>query len=56
MHGNAWPSEEAMRKKYLVVGHRHFAVDSNGRIEKAWLFARRGKADRGEIREDTIRG
>jgi uncharacterized protein len=43
MHGNAWPSEEAMRKRYLVVGHRHFAVDSDGRIEKAWLFAGAGR-------------
>jgi uncharacterized protein len=43
MHGNAWPSEEAMRKRYLVVGHRHFAVDSNGKTEKVWLIANAGK-------------
>ncbi len=42
MHGNAWPSEDAMRKRYLAVGHRHFAVDSNGKIEKAWLLAKPG--------------
>jgi metallophosphoesterase superfamily enzyme len=43
MHGNAWPSEGAMRKRYVVCGHMHFAVDSEGKAEKAWLVARPGK-------------
>lgn len=43
MHGNAWPSEEAMTKRYFVCGHMHFAVESGGRLEKAWLMATAGK-------------
>jgi metallophosphoesterase superfamily enzyme len=43
VHGNAWPSEEAMRKKYLISAHGHFAIEVNGRNEKAWIVARTGK-------------
>jgi putative SbcD/Mre11-related phosphoesterase len=42
-HGNAWPSEEAMRQKYLVVAHFHFAIDVGGVKERAWLVAQAGK-------------
>lgn len=44
VHGNAWPSEIAMRQKYIVCAHGHFAVDAQGRNEKAWLFAKAGKS------------
>ena len=44
LHGNKWPSKEAMSKKALITGHNHVAVriiDSNGGAysEKAWLIA-----------------
>lgn len=43
VHGNAWPSEQAMRQRYLISAHGHFAVDVDGKNEKAWLFAKAGK-------------
>ncbi|MCL4387849.1 metallophosphoesterase [Candidatus Marsarchaeota archaeon] len=44
LHGNKWPSKEAMSKKVLITGHNHVAVritDANGGVysEKAWLIA-----------------
>ncbi len=44
LHGNAWPSEAAMQKDYLIVAHNHVAVafkDKNGRAyaQKAWLVS-----------------
>lgn len=45
LHGHKWPSEEAMKSKYIFVGHNHIAVslkDSNSAYynQKAWLVAR----------------
>jgi putative SbcD/Mre11-related phosphoesterase len=45
MHGNKWPSKEAMQKRVIITGHNHIAVritDENGGVfsEKAWLIAK----------------
>jgi uncharacterized protein len=44
MHGHKWPSDEAMKSKYILVGHNHVAVsfrDKNGAYytQKAWLVS-----------------
>lgn len=44
LHGNTWPSEDAVMRKYIVTAHNHIAVsmrDKNGAFyrEKAWLIA-----------------
>lgn len=44
LHGNRWPSPNAMQKSYIVTAHNHAAVsftDSNGAIyrEKAWMIS-----------------
>ncbi len=39
MHGNAWPSDEAMQKEYIITGHGHIAAKRGGKMEKAWLMA-----------------
>ncbi len=49
LHGNKWPTEEAMMRKTIISGHNHVAVetvDKNGAryIEKAWLIAGRGRS------------
>ncbi|MGA3020857.1 MAG: hypothetical protein ABSD68_02830 [Candidatus Micrarchaeales archaeon] len=36
-------AEEAMKRRYLISAHGHFAIEVNGRNEKAWLVARVGK-------------
>lgn len=38
-HGNSWPSAEAMAKRYIVVGHGHYALETNGAREKVWLVS-----------------
>ncbi len=38
-HGNSWPSAEAMRKRYVVVGHGHYALLRNGSLEKVWIVS-----------------
>lgn len=43
MHGHALPSEEAMSKKLLVTAHSHPAVEVNGSMEKAFIFAKISK-------------
>ena len=43
MHGNALPSEDAVRKKYIVCGHGHIAAAINGIDRKAWLVADAGE-------------
>lgn len=43
LHGNAWPSEDAMMGRYLVTAHFHFAIDNNGVKERAWFMAKIGK-------------
>jgi Predicted ICC-like phosphoesterases len=48
LHGNKWPTEEAMMRRTIISGHSHVAVetvDRNGAryIEKAWLIAGRGR-------------
>ncbi|MEM3405065.1 MAG: metallophosphoesterase [Candidatus Micrarchaeaceae archaeon] len=40
LHGNAWPSEGAMQKDYIVVAHGHIAIDVGGVLSKAWLIAK----------------
>ena len=39
-HGNSWPSLIAMRSKYVVVGHGHYAVMRNGTREKIWIVSK----------------
>jgi metallophosphoesterase superfamily enzyme len=39
-HGNSWPSAGAMGKRYLIVGHGHYALVRNGALEKAWIVAK----------------
>jgi metallophosphoesterase superfamily enzyme len=44
LHGNKWPSEEAIKKEIIVTAHNHIAVtlfDKNNAFykEKAWLIA-----------------
>ena len=44
LHGNRWPSKEAMLTDYIITAHNHIAVsitDKNGGFytEKAWLIA-----------------
>ncbi|MDE1851158.1 MAG: metallophosphoesterase family protein [Candidatus Micrarchaeota archaeon] len=43
MHGNFMPSSEAMKKRYLVMGHGHMAAYVNGELEKVWFIAGIGK-------------
>lgn len=38
-HGNSWPSPEVMRKRYLIVGHGHYAMMKNGAREKVYVAA-----------------
>ncbi len=42
VHGNRWPSEEAMQKGYLITAHNHLAVSFTDKIgiykEKAWAM------------------
>ncbi len=52
VHGNAWPSEEAMRQRYLITAHFHFAIESGGVKERAWLVAEAGR----KIRDRYERG
>ncbi len=42
LHGNAMPSEAAMKREYVIAGHSHIAIDVNGRTEKGWLVSRIG--------------
>jgi putative SbcD/Mre11-related phosphoesterase len=44
-HGHAWPSEEVIATKKLVIGHSHFTYELRDRFgaksrERVWLFAR----------------
>lgn len=39
-HGNSWPSAIAMRCRYIVVGHGHYALMRNGVREKIWLVSK----------------
>lgn len=39
-HGNSWPSEEAMRARYLAIGHGHFALRRGYGTEKVWLVSK----------------
>ncbi len=43
LHGNAYPSEEALEKRYIIVGHGHPAYKINGNVEKVWLVAKSSK-------------
>jgi len=45
VHGHIWPSENALRARWIMAGHNHMAVritDSNKGtyFEKAWLFSK----------------
>ncbi len=42
IHGNAMPSESAMKKDYIIAGHSHIAVESDGGVTKGWLRAEIG--------------
>ncbi len=42
-HGNAWPSEQAMMHRYVVVGHGHYAMRRGDRVEKVWLVSGIGR-------------
>ena len=53
LHGNKWPSQDALKKGTIITGHNHIAVsikDDNGAVysEKAWLIA---SAEKDKIRE-----
>ncbi len=44
LHGNTWPSDRAVKRRYIITAHNHIAVsmrDRNGAfyMEKAWLMA-----------------
>lgn len=44
LHGHMWPSEEAMKKRYVIIAHNHVAVsfrDENNAFysQKAWLVS-----------------
>jgi hypothetical protein len=39
-HGNSWPSEDAMRARYLVVSHGHFALMKGYKTEKVWFVSK----------------
>jgi len=43
LHGNAYPSDEALKKRYIIVGHGHPAFKINGNVEKVWLVAKSKK-------------
>ncbi|MDE1823191.1 MAG: metallophosphoesterase [Candidatus Micrarchaeota archaeon] len=43
MHGNSMPSDDAMQKKYIIVGHGHMAAYVNGELEKVWFVAGTGR-------------
>jgi uncharacterized protein len=50
LHGHKWPSEDAMRSKYIFAGHNHIAVslkDKNGAYynQKAWLVSKFNKKE-----------
>ncbi len=38
-HGNAWPSAMAMEKRYVAVGHGHYALMNRGFLEKIWIVS-----------------
>lgn len=39
MHGHAYPSKEALEKKYLIIGHGHAAyAPPGGSTEKVWVI------------------
>jgi len=44
-HGHAWPSEEAIASRNLVIGHSHFTYEMKDRLgsrsrESVWVFAK----------------
>ncbi|MDE1856217.1 MAG: hypothetical protein KGH49_03215 [Candidatus Micrarchaeota archaeon] len=43
LHGNALPSDDAMRKRYIITGHMHPALFVGGEKRKVWLISRLGK-------------
>ncbi len=43
MHGNALPSEEAMRKGYMIIAHGHIAAEEHGEKRKIFLVAKIGR-------------
>ncbi len=50
MHGNRWPSPEAMQCKYIVVGHAHYALRKNDQMRKIWLVSNVSKQANGIYR------
>ncbi|VVB76664.1 Calcineurin-like phosphoesterase [uncultured archaeon] len=48
IHGNAWPSDEAMQKRYLITAHEHLAIDVDGKKGKVWLIAKASKKASGK--------
>jgi len=46
-HGHAWPSEEAVKTRNLVIGHSHFTYEMKDEMgarsrEPVWVFAKYG--------------
>lgn len=39
-HGNSWPSATAMRSRYIVVGHGHYAIMRDSKLEKIWFVSK----------------
>jgi putative SbcD/Mre11-related phosphoesterase len=47
IHGHAYPSKEALKKKYLIIGHGHAAYGPlGGSLEKVWIIAKSRKNKR----------
>ena len=43
MHGHALPTTEAIKKRYIITGHAHPAVEIRGRLEKAYAVLKPGR-------------
>ncbi|MDE1860547.1 MAG: metallophosphoesterase family protein [Candidatus Micrarchaeota archaeon] len=51
LHGNTMPSNDAMKKDFVVTGHAHVAANVNGRDEKVWAVLKAGKGARRVYKE-----
>ncbi len=40
MHGDAFPSQEAMTKDWIITGHSHPAMEIGGRLEKVFVVSK----------------
>lgn len=42
LHGHKLPSKEALKKKYMILGHGHMATETNGTYQKIWMVVQSG--------------